>query len=127
MIELYTDAATRGNPGESAIGVYWKGNGEVGMYATKIGSYSNHEAEFIALRDGIQQILSLKPDILSIRVDSKIVYDAVDRGFVKNPVFKVYLAEIESLLAPIPMYFIKWIPEKENKAAHRLATDKLRE
>lgn len=126
MIELYTDAATRGNPGESAIGVFWKGNGSEGYHSEKIGVCSNHEAEFIALREGIRHVLPLQPDILSIRVDSKIVADAVERNYTKNPTFKPILNEIHTLLDSIPMFFVKWIPDKENRAAHRMATEALR-
>lgn len=126
MLELYTDAATRGNPGESAIGIFYKGNGHKGMVAKKIGVHSNHLAEFIALREGLKVVIPLQPDILSIRVDSKIVFQAVDRMFVKNANFRVVLDEIEELLNGVPLYFIKWIPDKENAAAHRLATEELR-
>ena len=126
MIELYTDAATRGNPGESAIGIFYKGNGHKVMLSKKIGVCSNHTAEFIALREGLKEVIELKPDVLSIRVDSKIVFQAVDTMYVKRPEFKELLEEITILLNEIPLYFIKWIPDKENAAAHRLATEELR-
>lgn len=126
MIELYTDAATRGNPGESAIGIFYKGDGHKVMLSKKIGVCSNHTAEFIALREGLKEVIELKPDVLSIRVDSKIVFQAVDTMYVKRPEFKELLEEITILLNVIPLYFIKWIPDKENAAAHRLATEELR-
>lgn len=126
MIELYTDAATRGNPGESAIGIFYKGDGHKVMLSKKIGVCSNHTAEFIALREGLKEVIELKPDVLSIRVDSKIVFQAVDTMYVKRPEFKELLEEITILLNEIPLYFIKWIPDKENAAAHRLATEELR-
>lgn len=126
MIELFTDASTRGNPGESAIGVFYKGEGHKEMYAKKIGFHTNHEAEFIALLEGIKMVVPLKPAILSIKVDSKIVFQAVDRNYVKNSGFKVLLGQITELLDQVPVYFIKWIPDKENAAAHRLASEELR-
>lgn len=126
MIELYTDAATRGNPGESAIGIFYKGDGHKVMLSKKIGVCSNHTAEFIALREGLKEVIELKPDVLSIRVDSKIVFQAVDTMYVKRPEFKEILIEIEALLSEVPLYFIKWIQDKENAAAHRLATEELR-
>ncbi len=126
MIELYTDAATRGNPGESAIGIFYKGDGHKVMLSKKIGVCSNHTAEFIALREGLKEVIELKPDVLSIRVDSKIVFQAVDTMYVKRPEFKEILFEIEALLSEVPLYFIKWIQDKENAAAHRLATEELR-
>lgn len=126
MIELYTDAATRGNPGESAIGIFYKGDGHKVMLSKKIGVCSNHTAEFIALREGLKEVIELKPDVLSIRVDSKIVFQAVDTMYVKRSEFKEILFEIEALLSGVPLYFIKWIPDRENAAAHRLATEELR-
>lgn len=126
MLELYTDAATRGNPGESAIGIFYKGDGHKGMVSKKVGIHSNHMAEFIALREGLQEVLPLQPELLSIRVDSKIVFQAVDRMYVKNADFRAVLDEIEELLKSVPMHFIKWIPDKENAAAHRLAVEELR-
>lgn len=126
MLELYTDAATRGNPGDSAIGIFYRGEGHSGSVSKKIGVYSNHEAEFIALVEGIREVMPLNPQLLSIRVDSELVFKAVDRMYVKKPDYRVYLNEIEKYLEQVPLYFIKWIPEKENAAAHRLATEELR-
>ena len=122
VIEVYTDGASSGNPGPSGAGVYIKAHGEVKELSFALGVMSNHEAEFHAVLKALGVCISHFPgEILSFRSDSKLVVDAVDTGFIKNPVYKPLLAAINDKASQFPYFFIKWIPEKQNPNADRLA------
>lgn len=122
MIEVYTDGATSGNPGNSGAGVYIKANGKKYEYAFPLGVMSNHEAEFHAVIKALEVCAdSFQGEILSFRSDSKLVVDVVENGFTKNQTFLPLLAKVEEEANKFPYFFIKWIPEKSNQHADRLA------
>ncbi|MFC4404395.1 ribonuclease HI family protein [Gracilibacillus xinjiangensis] len=122
MLEVYTDAATKGNPGPSGIGVYMKKGIESSALSLYIGEYTNHEAEFIAVIEALLFCQENFPDeILSFRSDSKLVVETIERQFVKNSFFKPYLEKVMTLSNTFPYFFIKWIPEKQNNHADKLA------
>ncbi|SFL86030.1 ribonuclease HI [Gracilibacillus orientalis] len=127
MIEVYTDAASQGNPGPSGIGIYIKtGQQQMEEYLF-IGEYSNHEAEFIAVIKALELCKERFPDeIISFRSDAKVVVDAIENEYVKNDIFQSYLNQINQLSSSFPYFFIKWIPEKQNKHADELARKALK-
>ncbi|WP_058307617.1 ribonuclease HI family protein [Gracilibacillus massiliensis] len=122
MIEVYTDGASRGNPGPSGVGIFIK-HGKIQIEESHyIGEYTNHEAEFIALIKALEYCKEHFPEeIISCRSDAKVVVDATDKSYVKNKNFQVYLDRITNLTSTFPYFFIKWIPEKQNKRADQLA------
>ncbi|MEG0438913.1 MAG: reverse transcriptase-like protein, partial [Solibacillus sp.] len=44
-------------------------------------------------------------------------------AYVKNEEFKPYLEKALQLIEQFDLFFIKWIPDKENKAADALARE----
>lgn len=121
MLEIYVDAASAGNPGPSAIGVYIKGEGHQLKIGEYIGISNNHVAEFIALIRGLQQAQKLGSSIVSVRSDSKIVVSAVEKQYVKNEDYQPLLQQALALTQQFELFFIKWIPDTQNKAADALA------
>ncbi|MBK3494962.1 ribonuclease HI family protein [Viridibacillus sp. YIM B01967] len=126
MIELYIDAATAGNPGPSAIGIFIKGEGQLIKIGESIGENDNHTTEFIALVQGLKEALKLSTGIISVRSDSKIVVASIEKEYVKNEAYKPYLEEALELSRKFDLFFIKWIPDSENRAADALAREALR-
>lgn len=123
MIELYVDGASAGNPGVSGIGFFLKGEGHHILHCEPIEPTENHIAEFKALIAGLEQALTLTSGIISVRTDSQIVAAAVEIEFVKNHTYKPYLEKILSLAEQFDLFFIKWIPTAENRAADALAKE----
>ncbi len=121
MIELYVDGASAGNPGKSGIGIFLKGEGHHVLLDEKIEPTDNHSAEFQALIRGLEEALKRTTGIVSARSDSQIVVQSIERQFVKNPLYKKYLADILKLADEFDYFFIKWIPTAENRAADALA------
>ncbi|WP_156291856.1 ribonuclease HI family protein [Oceanobacillus salinisoli] len=122
MIEIYTDGASSGNPGPSGAGIYIKANKKQYEYSFALGELSNHEAEFHAVIKALDICKENFPnEILSFRSDSQIVVNTIDRDYTKNKTFLPLLEKVRELSANFPYVFIKWIPEKQNYHADRLA------
>lgn len=122
MIEVYIDGASKGDPGPSGAGVYIKKGKAQYSYSFPIGILSNHEAEFTALIKALEVCQKDFPDeILSVRSDSKLVVDSLERSATKQERFLPYLRKAEQLSEPFPYFFMKWIPDKQNKHADELA------
>lgn len=127
MLEVYVDGATIGNPGPSGVGVVLKKKNVFIEKSYHIGAYTNHEAELIAVIKGLQLCRELFPDeIISIRSDSKLTVDMIEKAYTKNQTFLPLLEEILQLISTFPHCFIKWIPDSQNKQADRLARQAIR-
>lgn len=126
MIEVYTDGASMGNPGISGAGIYIKSNNQTFEYSIPLGHMTNHEAEFHAVIHALKTCKKQFPDkILSFRTDSKVVVSLIEKNFTKNKTFQPLLEQIRAELDQLPLFFIKWIPSKDNTHADRLAKEAL--
>lgn len=123
MLEIYIDAASAGNPGPSGIGVYIKGEGHLIKISEYIGETNNHIAEFQALVRGLEEAIKLGSNLVSMRSDSKIVVSSVEKAYVKSDDFKPFLDRALQLIEEIDLFFIKWVPDNQNKAADALARE----
>ena len=121
MLEIYIDAASAGNPGKSGIGVFIKGEGHHLQISEYIGETNNHEAEFRALIRALKEAQQLQSQLISVRSDSNIVVSSIEKRYVKKAEFKPLLEEALTLADTFDLFFIKWIPSSENKAADALA------
>lgn len=126
MIEVYIDGASSGNPGPSGAGIFIKGNGKVEEYAIPLGTMDNHEAEFTALVKALEICREKQFRIVSVRTDSKIVSDSMEKQFVKRRELKPYLKSALAITGGFDLFFIKWIPGRQNKQADRLAKEAIR-
>lgn len=126
LIEVYIDGASAGNPGPSGAGIFMKGNGETACYSIPLGILNNHEAEFEALIKALRLCLEKEYRVVSFRTDSQLVSRAVEKEFVKNKGFIPYFEEALSLIENFDLFFIKWIPNTENKKADQLAREAIR-
>ncbi|GIN21103.1 MAG TPA: ribonuclease HI [Bacillus bacterium] len=126
MIEVYIDGASAGNPGLSGIGIFIKNHGHVENHSIPLGHLTNHEAEFIALIKALEICLDHSYTIISVRSDSSLVVDAIENEFVRNKKYAPLLEEALRLSNSFELFFIKWIPSKENKKADELARKAIR-
>lgn len=72
---LYTDGASRGNPGPAALGVVLRDTkGEiVREFGLELGRATNNEAEYHALLVGLKAALECRATELEIRSDSDLM------------------------------------------------------
>ncbi|MFS0576332.1 ribonuclease HI family protein [Sporosarcina sp. 179-K 3D1 HS] len=125
MIELFVDGASAGNPGKSGIGIYLKGDGHQIRISEPIEPTDNHTAEFRALLRGMEEAAKLTTGMVSAKSDSQVVVQAVEKEFVKNEKHKACLSRILDIANTFEYFFIKWIPDEQNKAADALARQAL--
>ena len=121
MLDIYIDGASAGNPGASGIGIFIKGEGHLIKISEVIEDTNNHVAEFKALVRGLEEAKKLGTDFVWMRSDSKIVVASIEKEYVKSEEFKPYLEQALAIIETIPTFLIKWIPDKENRAADALA------
>lgn len=127
LIKVYIDGASAGDPGPSGAGIYIKlGNGEIERYSVPLGSQSNHEAEYLALIKALEICVEKKFNIVSFHTDSKLVLNAIEKNYVKNKQYNVLLQQALLLIEKFDLFFIKWLPTKENHVADELARKAIR-
>ncbi|MGM7721999.1 reverse transcriptase-like protein [Metabacillus sp. Hm71] len=121
MIEVYVDGASAGDPGLSGAGIFIKGHGKAEQYSIPLGRMTNHEAEYHALIKGLEICIEKGYQVVSFRTDSQLVDRAIEKQFVKNASYVPLLERVMELMEQFDLFFIKWIPSKENKVADQLA------
>lgn len=124
MIEIYTDGATNESSKRSGAGIYLKLNGKTTSLSIPLPYVSNHDAEFLAVIEGLEYCAQHYPDeIISIRTDSQIVVDLIENKEKNNKLFAPYMQKIRALILEFPYVFSKWIPSAENYHADKLAKE----
>lgn len=121
---LYTDGASRGNPGEAGAGVVIlnEHGEELAAYGFYLGQCSNNVAEYKALIAGLREAAKLGCRQLNIFLDSQlIVRQILGQYKVKNAGLKPLYGEVRQLLTSFTEYTISHVPRNENKRADELA------
>ena len=99
-ILLYTDGASRGNPGEAAIcyRLISPTGGVLEEKATRIGRATNNQAEYRALIAGLESALSFTSGPLQCRSDSELMIKQMRREYrVKEPGLKLLSERAQAL------------------------------
>ena len=121
---LFTDGASRGNPGEAGAGIVLldDDNQELVARSLYLGSSTNNVAEYKALILGLETAIQLGCSRLAIFMDSQLIVRQVQGRYkVKNANLKPLFDEVKSLLANINSWSIDHVPRAENKRADELA------
>jgi ribonuclease HI len=126
LIEVYIDGASAGNPGPSGAGIFIKGNGVLEKYSIPLGIMSNHEAEYRAFIEGLKICIEKGYQIVSFRTDSELVNRSVEKEFAKNKQYSPLLETALELTREFELFFMKWIPSRQNKQADELARAAIR-
>ncbi|WP_062197992.1 reverse transcriptase-like protein [Massilibacterium senegalense] len=126
MIEVYIDGATANRSKLSGIGIFIKDGRVLATESVPIPFMSNHEAEFEALLHALEICSKNQYKVVSFRTDSRIVADAIDGQYAKNQNFQQYVDRAMEMIVSFDLFFIKWIPESQNKKADELAKHAIR-
>lgn len=124
QLHLYIDGASRGNPGESAIGLVIRTpEGFIlkkkGLY---IGRTTNNVAEYMALLHGVCESLKFKPSSILIHSDSKLLVNQLKGNYkVKDEKLIPLFKKVKEVLEKFPSCDILYINRKENKEADGIA------
>lgn len=127
---IFTDGASRGNPGRASYGFTIsdeKGHiiYEEGKY---IGITTNNVAEYTAVLEALKYLKKKNPKKLQIELfaDSRLVVEQLSGRFkIKNPNLKILFDQIKILEIEIGDVFYKHIPRAQNFRADKLANQAL--
>ncbi len=128
---IYTDGASRGNPGKASYGFSIKdGSGKLifedGKY---IGITTNNFAEYSAVLNALEYIvknLSAKPSEINFFMDSKLVVEQLSGRFkIKSPNLIPLIYKIKALETNLNNVSYRHVPRSLNKVADALANKAL--
>jgi len=125
---IYTDGASRGNPGPAAIGVVLRdsqGN-LIESVSRRLGVTTNNQAEYHAIIAGLERALELGATHVELHSDSELVVRQLSSRYkVKNEALKPLYQKIEELRARLDGLAISYILREKNKEADKLASQAL--
>ena len=125
---IYTDGASRGNPGPASIGVVIKNDQKeiIETVSEFLGTATNNKAEYIALIRALQTARKFRPLAVDFYLDSQLVvrqiagqYKVKDAGLI--PLHK----QAKVLYRQYQHASITHIPREENAEADALANEAL--
>ncbi|MEY8441494.1 ribonuclease HI family protein [Lactobacillaceae bacterium 24-114] len=127
MIKLYTDAATKGNPGPTGLGILIVDQHQQKQLSQALPLATNHEGEFAAAIAGFTYLMKHYPhnETVLFYTDSRLLSDAIGKNYSKN--FAEQLSELNQLIDQFTTVVTQWITERENHGAHNLANQALQQ
>lgn len=121
---LFTDGASRGNPGLAGAGiVLFAENGEeIATKSVYLGECTNNVAEYKALIIGLQEALRHRCTTLALALDSELIVRQIQGRYkVKNEFLLPLFNEARVLLAQLGHWSISHVPRADNARADQLA------
>ena len=120
----YADGASRGNPGQAAIGATIE-DGERRLLASissRIGRATNNQAEYRAVIAALKEALKLGAAGADIYLDSELVVKHINGSYrVRNAALKPLYLEVKELAASFKGFRISHISRRQNAEADGLA------
>lgn len=127
-LTIYTDGASRGNPGLASYGfAIFNEDGSVFFEEGKaIGIATNNVAEYTAVLESLERVTKDLSHELPIeifyRADSKLVVEQLSGRYkIKNEVLKGIIHKIKALEVQVGKVTYTHIPREQNKIADKLA------
>ncbi len=122
-LTIYTDGASRNNPGEAGAGVFIKQDGKpVQKIARYLGTTTNNIAEYSAAIIGLERAVTLGADRVKLLADSELLVKQVNGQYkVKNAGLEPLHRKVKELIARIGSVEVQYIPRERNKEADALA------
>ena len=121
--QIYSDGASRGNPGPSGIGAVILKNGEVVHEIAKfIGEVTNNVAEYEALLEALDYCVKHKCSPVEILADSQLLIKQLAGEYrVKHENIKPLYQRAQEYLRYLKVTGYKHVPREQNKHADKLA------
>jgi ribonuclease HI len=122
-LTIYTDGASRNNPGEAGAGVYiLQDNKPVGEIAQYLGKTTNNIAEYKAAILGLEHAVKQGATRVNLFADSELLVKQLNGDYkVKNEGLKPLYGKAKELIGKIGSVQVKYIRREMNKEADALA------
>ena len=133
IIKIFTDGASRGNPGLAGIGFAVVSNeGELFETHKKfLGKYTNNYAEYVALIESVRLLRKIDRefDEINFYLDSELVVKQIKGEYkIKHKdLIKLSLEFWKEIKSLNKKFSINHIPREENKLADKLANEAIDE
>lgn len=121
---LYTDGASRGNPGPAGAGalITEEDGTTIAEKSAYLGEATNNQAEYQALLIGLQEAVKLAPSRLTVRMDSELIVKQLNGEYrVRNSDLLTLHGRAKELVRKLGEVRFVHIPREENFHADRLA------
>lgn len=120
---IYTDGASRGNPGQASIAaVIYKNQAKIGEYGKHIGLATNNEAEYQAVIMAMQKAKALKVNVLHFFLDSELAVKHLNHQYkLKDEKIIPLFIKIWNSMLDFKEVTFTHIPREKNKEADNLA------
>ena len=125
---IYSDGASRGNPGPAAIGVVIKDIDQhiVATLSECIGIATNNVAEYRAVLASLKEAHKLKADLVTLFTDSELLSrQLTGRYRVKSRSIMPYYFEVVKIAEKFKSFSVKHIGRELNVEADLLANKAL--
>ena len=126
---IFTDGASRGNPGPAAIGVTIKDEQGrlISTISQTIGRTTNNQAEYRAIITALERAISLGADQARLFSDSELAVRQINGKYrVKNASLQPLYREVKQLQSQFQSFTITHIPREKNEKADELADQALK-
>jgi ribonuclease HI len=120
---IYSDGASRNNPGEAGAGVYiMEGGKPRHRIARYLGLTTNNIAEYTAAIIGLEYAVQAGASKVGLLADSELLIKQLNGQYkVRNEGLKPLHQKVRELIAKIGLVEVKYIPREMNKEADALA------
>ncbi len=120
---IYTDGASRNNPGEAGAGVVILRDGEpIEKIARYLGTTTNNIAEYTAAIIGLEHAVRMGASHVTLIADSELMVKQLNGQYrVKNEGLKPLHAKARDLIARIGSVEVQYTPREKNREADALA------
>jgi ribonuclease HI len=122
-LTIYTDGASRNNPGEAGAGVSIMSHGRpLEGISRYLGTTTNNIAEYTAAIIGLERAVQLGASKVRLFADSELMVKQLNGLYkVKNEGLKPLHARVKELIARIGSVEVQYIPREQNRDADALA------
>ncbi len=123
-VVIFTDGASRNNPGPAAIGIVIKDEQDKPLttISQAIGHATNNQAEYRAVITALEEAVKLGAGQVDIRSDSELVVRQINGQYrVKSASLKPLYQQVKQLQSQLEGFTITYIPRQENTEADSLA------
>lgn len=127
MLKTYIDGAVNPRTQQAAVGILIVEEGQQRQIGEPLAEFlDNHATELVALHRLLELLLEehREEETVFCHSDSKMLVNAVHKRYSKS--YDLYLQQVISLLDHFPNFYLKWVPEKENRGADQLARNALK-
>ncbi len=130
VLEIFTDGASRGNPGPAAIGIVFrqKDGPDLASHCEVIGKATNNVAEYQAVVSALEHVRRWKTRSVHLFMDSELIVRQLSGVYrVKSPDLRPLYQQVVFLSRDLKEFRVNHIKRADNAQADALANKALDE